>query len=230
MTEPLVSVIIPVFNREHYLAEAIESVRAQTYRPIEVIVVDDGSMDKTEQIVGQYGDVRYLYQSHQGVASARNTGISVAGGEIIAFLDSDDLWPPGRLTITVRYFEQYPEIGYVLGKQMMFIEPGCEAPPWVKAEWLAEPQDASNTAALVVHKKTFGSVGFFNPDYRHGEDTEWLVRANEAGVPMKRMQEVVVFVRVHEANLSTQMMQTRRANLMKIARESIRRQKHSPRP
>lgn len=223
---PLVSVIIPVCNGERYVAHAVESVFKQDYRPFEVILVDDGSTDKTAKIIGKYDNVQYIYQSNKGVSSARNKGIAASRGEILAFLDSDDFWPPNRLTVTIRYLDRHPEVGYVLGRQMTFVESGCAVavPAWVKAEWLAEPQDASNTGVLVVRRVTFDRIGLFNKDYKGGEDTEWLVRASEVGVPMARLPEVVLHRRIHGGNLSVQMIQMRKNNLMRIARESIRRQ------
>lgn len=220
---PLVSIIMPVYNGENYVDQALESVLRDAYRPIEVIAVDDGSSDNTAKIIGHHENVRYIYQDHEGVASARNKGIAVSQGEIIAFMDCDDIWQPNRLTVTVRFFQQHPDIGYVLAKQIMFVEPGCEVPPWVKPEWLEQPQDASNTGVLVAQRTTFDRVGLFNKDIG-GEDTEWLVRASEAGVPMARLPEVVLHRRIHGENLSLKMLGMRKNNLMRIARESILRQ------
>ncbi len=223
--KPLVSVIIPSYNGEKFIAQALESVFEQDYQPFEVIIVDDGSTDRTAQIIDKYENIQYIYQSNQGVSSARNKGVAASSGEIIAFLDSDDYWPTNRLTVTVRYFQQHPEVGYVLGKQMMFVEPGCAVPAWIKAEWLTAPQDASNTGVLVARRVTYERVGLFNKDYKGGEDTEWLVRASEAGVPMARLPELVLHRRIHGENLSLQKIQKSQNNLMRIFRESIHRKK-----
>jgi glycosyltransferase involved in cell wall biosynthesis len=222
MTESTISVIIPVYNGDKYLAQAFESVFKQDYRQFEITVVDDGSSDNTAQIVRRYDDIKYIYKTNEGVASARNTGIAASNGEIIVFLDSDDFWPPNRLKVTAAYFQKHLEVGYVLGKQIMFVEPGCKAPPWLKSEWLQKPQAASNSGVLAVRRTTFDRVGLFNNSIG-GEDTEWLVRANEAGVPMARLPEVVLYRRIHGENLSIQMFRARKANLMRIARESIHR-------
>jgi glycosyltransferase involved in cell wall biosynthesis len=85
---PLVSIIMPVYNGGKYAGQALESVFKDAYRPIEVIVVDDGSSDNTTEIIGRYDNVRFVYQDNEGVASARNKGITISRGEIIAFLDS----------------------------------------------------------------------------------------------------------------------------------------------
>ena len=95
--QPLVSVIIPVYNREKFLAEAIDSVLAQTYRPIEIIVIDDGSTDKSGEIARSYAETKYIYQDNQGVSVARNIGVDAAQGEFLAFLDSDDMWLHNKL-------------------------------------------------------------------------------------------------------------------------------------
>jgi glycosyltransferase involved in cell wall biosynthesis len=220
---PLVSIIMPVYNGEKYVSRALDSLFKDEYQPFEVVAVDDGSSDNTSQIVEKYENVLYIYQDHEGVASARNRGVKVSSGDIIAFLDCDDIWQPDRLTVTVRFFQDHPEIGYALGKEMMFVEPGCDVPSWVRPEWLKEAQDASNTGVLVVRRSTFDRVGMFNMDIG-GEDTEWLVRASEAGVPMARMSEVVLNRRIHGESLSVKMLRMRKNNLMKIAKESIRRQ------
>src|ERR1700758_706720 len=94
----LISVIIPVYNAEKYLAEAIESVLAQTYRPIEVIVVDDGSTDSSADIAKRFASVRYCFQSHSGLGATRNRGIDLSQGKFLAFLDADDLWVEDKLT------------------------------------------------------------------------------------------------------------------------------------
>ncbi len=110
----LVSVVIPTYNRALHLGAAIESALGQTYRPLEVIVVDDGSTDGTADVVATFGsDVRYLHQPNGGVAAARNLGLRHARGEFIAFLDSDDRWQPWKLAAQVELLRKRPDIGMV---------------------------------------------------------------------------------------------------------------------
>ena len=107
----LVSVLIPSYNRAYILATALDSVLAQTYRPMEVIVVDDGSRDDTRAVVARYGDrVRYIHQDNGGLAAARNTGLAAARGEFIAFEDSDDAWLPWKLKVQVAVLRRFPEV------------------------------------------------------------------------------------------------------------------------
>ena len=113
-SSPLVSVIIPTYNRARLVGEAIESVLAQTYKHLEIIVVDDGSTDGTEEALGPYRErIEYIYQQNRGASAARNTGIFRARGDYIAFLDSDDLWVPEKLELQVDYLEKHADCGLV---------------------------------------------------------------------------------------------------------------------
>ena len=104
MKNCLISVVVPVYNGERYIAEAIDSVLAQEYKNIEIIAVNDGSTDGTEKILRSYANVRYLHQSRKGVSAARNKGIKCSSGEFIAFLDADDLWTKDKLKIQNSFF------------------------------------------------------------------------------------------------------------------------------
>ena len=113
MQSPLISCIVPVYNGERYLGEAIDSILAQTYGPLEIIVVDDGSTDGTAEVVATYGDqVRYLWQPNAGQAAARNHGLSVTQGEFISFLDADDLWHPEKLDRQIARFRTRAELEF----------------------------------------------------------------------------------------------------------------------
>jgi len=123
MSNPLVSVIIPAYNAEKFIADTLDSVFAQTYRPIEVLVVDDGSTDKTAKIIKEFQaskvnrsnrtNLTYIYQENSGPSKARNVGIKAAKGEYIAFLDADDLWTKNKLEKQIKLFKQDPRIDVV---------------------------------------------------------------------------------------------------------------------
>jgi glycosyltransferase involved in cell wall biosynthesis len=110
-----VSVIIPTFNRCSIITDAIESVLRQTYSQYEIIVVDDGSVDTTKETVSKYGsNIKYIYQENAGPSAARNTGIRHAKGDLIAFLDSDDVWREDKLALQVACFTDNPRVGIVV--------------------------------------------------------------------------------------------------------------------
>ncbi len=226
--QPLVSVILPTFNSERFLAEALQSVLAQDYPAFEIIAVDDGSTDGTLDLLRNHSGLTCIEQPHRGVSTARNAAIAAARGSILSFLDSDDLWPPDRLSVGVAHLQAHPEVGYVLGRQRMFAEPGCRVPSWIRPEWLAAPQDAANAGVLLARRETFARVGGFNAGFECGEDTEWLTRASESRIPMSRLPEVLLHRRLHGANLSIGAFERRREALARIARESIQRRRHGP--
>jgi glycosyltransferase involved in cell wall biosynthesis len=119
---PQVSVIIPTYNRASYIEEAIRSVQAQSYSDVEIIIADDGSTDNTPHIVSQFGPgMIYLPLPHRGQpAATRNAGLRAAEGEYVAFLDSDDLFLPGKLALQLAAFEQHPEAGLVYSNGYFF--------------------------------------------------------------------------------------------------------------
>lgn len=223
----MVTVVIPTFDSAKYLPAALASVFAQEPRPEEVLVVDDGSTDETRAILAREPRVSVVALPHGGVARARNAGIEAARGDVLAFLDSDDEWPPGRMAAALRVLGERPEVHVLLGREVLFAEPGVEIPRWVRPEWLREPQDASNTAVLVARREAFERAGLFDPSYESGEDTEWLLRARQAGLGVERLPEVVVRKRLHGGNLSVETFDRRKETLARIARESIRRRRES---
>ena len=108
---PLVSVVVPVYNGELYLARALSSVLGQDYGPLEVIVVDDGSTDNSAQIACSFGGVHYIQQPNQGVSASRNAGITASHGEFIGFRDQDDIWAPEKLSVQAGYLLKHHEVG-----------------------------------------------------------------------------------------------------------------------
>ena len=197
-----ISVIIPVYNGEAYLREAIDSVLNQTYRPSEILIIDDGSTDNSASIAQSYPSICYIYQINQGVSAARNVGIQAAQGKFIAFLDADDMWTPNKLEVQLSYLLKHPHIGYTFTKQRILLEPGREVPAWFREDLLLEDHPGFVPSTLVVRKKIFEQVGYFNSKYRRGEDTEWLTRARNAGISMAVIPETLLLRRMHDHNLS----------------------------
>ena len=202
VAEKLVSVIIPVYNGERYLGGAIENVLAQDYRPIEIIVVNDGSTDNTEAVARHYErDIIYVRQENRGPAAARNKGLQTASGDIIGFLDVDDLWIGNKLSVQLARLAEDSSVEIVLGlTQLMKLESYEESRP--KFEKWHDPFCAFLFGAAVFRKSVFEKVGFFDETLHHGEDTDWFMRIREKGISMTIIQETSLFYRRHESNMT----------------------------
>ncbi len=196
----LVSVIIPVFNGERYLAAAIESVLAQDYQPLELLVVDDGSTDGTPAIGQRYPVARWLLQANQGHGVAKNTGLAAARGEFVAFLDYDDIWRPDKVRRQVEQFQSDPALGYVTCHCRLVREAGTEWPSWVDPRYYDQPQPALVPSALVARRSAFDHVGPFDPSFWLTNDSDWIMRARDAGLPTRLMPEVLYDRRIHATN------------------------------
>lgn len=182
---PLVSAVIPTFNYGRFVTEAVESVLAQTYGPIEVIVVDDGSTDDTRERLAPYMDrIRYIYQPNQGLSAARNTGIRAARGRWIGLLDSDDLWHPQLVETQLRYLAADPEVDLIATTSLGTLR--FDGWPPIDETTPCEVQVVSGTKAMVrtrfgasgvlVRRACFEAVGYFDTELRSAEDREMWIR------------------------------------------------------
>ena len=221
---PLVSVIIPVYNGARYLGAALESVFAQTYREFEVIVVDDGSADESGVIAQGFPDVRYLQQTNQGVAAARNHGLEAARGEFFAFLDQDDLWTPDKLKLQVEYLLRHPDVGYTLTQQKYFLDPGGTLPAWFRKELFDSVHTGWVLGTLVVRRTIFEQIGNFATGYSAANDSDWFFRAKAAAIPMAVMPELLLLKRIHDANDSARAKEIL-SELLKVVKTSLNRQR-----
>lgn len=226
MTEehPLVSVIIPVYNGARHLRAALESVFAQTYRPFEVIVVDDGSTDDSGVIAQSFPEVRYIHQANQGVAVARNNGIEAARGEFFAFLDQDDLWTPEKLKVQVEYLLNNPDLGYTLTQQQFFLDPGATLPSWFRKELFSTVHAGWSLNSLVGRRTAFEQVGNFVTGYVAASDSDWFFRAKAKEIPMEVVPELLLLKRIHDSNESGRAKMVL-SELLKVVKTSLDRQR-----
>lgn len=181
-TVPLVSVVIPTFNRGWILEEAIESVLSQDFTDYELIIVDDGSTDRTPAILDKYRDRSIVIrQNNRGVSGARNRGIAAASGHYISFLDSDDLWLPKKLSCQVDYFSAHPN-AVICQTQETWIRNGVQVIPKKKHKKLSgmifEPSLALclvSPSAVMIRRRLFEEVGLFDENLPACEDYDlWL--------------------------------------------------------
>ena len=168
MTHSLISCIIPVFNGEVYLAEALESVLAQTYQPLEVIVVDDGSTDGTAEVAGHFRSrITYIRQSNQGSASAKNAGMNAARGEFYAFLDSDDIWDPEKLRRQIDHLQERPETDLCFTRFQHFWVPElAEEEKRYQGHPMSQPLSAYLVSSLLARHTVFETHGQFDSGRR----------------------------------------------------------------
>ncbi|HUN54985.1 MAG TPA: glycosyltransferase [Smithella sp.] len=220
---PLVSVIIPVFNGEQFIREAVENVLSQKYPALEIIIINDGSTDRTEEIIGQIpADVRYFTQQNSGPAAARNKGIRDASGEFITFLDADDLWPENNLNIMVDEMLKNPGMDVIRGyAQLMEFNKTSN-----RYDYTGNPLESfpHYIGAAIYRKSAFEKVGLFDAMLRFGEDADWFLRAGELNLNIKRLEETTLFVRRHGGNM-TEGRNMLELNVMKVFKKSLERRR-----
>ena len=202
MARPLISVMIGVYNAERYLAEAIDSVFAQSYRPLELVVVDDGSDDGSGHVARSYGGaLTYARQENAGNGSARNHAVRLASGELFAFLDADDRFVPGKLERQFAALEEDAQLDMVFGHVREFVSPeltdterASVRPP------AAEPMPWPAPNLMLIRRESFARVGPFSEDVKVGVTVDWYARAKEAGLRDAVLPEVVLERRLHLTN------------------------------
>jgi len=198
--QPLVSVIIPVYNGEQYLGEAIESVLAQTYEEVELIVVDDGSTDKSAAVAKCFADVRYCFQPNGGIGAARNRGTDLARGGLLAFLDADDRWVADKLLWQTKALAGDTELAMVFGHVQQF--PSPELPQTIKDSmtYTPEPMPGYSGGTMLIRRAAFDRVGRFSTGLQVGEFIEWYLRTIDLGLKSRMLPEVVLHRRLHMSN------------------------------
>ncbi|PSB02890.1 glycosyltransferase family 2 protein [Merismopedia glauca] len=204
----LVSVIIPVYNGDRYLKAAIESVLSQTYKSIEIIVVDDGSTDSSAEVAQSFTSlVRYYFQPNSGSGAARNYGIELALGEFIAFLDADDLWLEDKLAIQIAAFNSNPDFDIVMGQVKQFHSPELDETTKAKIYCPPELMPGNIPSAVLIKREAFTRVGQFHTNWEIGEFIDWYVRATELNLKTMMLPDLVTLRRLHTANKGVQQRQ-----------------------
>ena len=227
---PLVSCIIAVFNGEAYLHEAIDSLLAQTYPELEIVVVNDGSTDGTANVIDRYGDrVRVLNQANCGVSIARNRGVAMSTGQLLCFLDADDRVDRRKIAMQVAAFRA--------DAQLEFCD--CHTSYFWSAEISAEARERDfrhagpfwrealpcHISAWMFRRELWNRVGEFSPSLRYSEDTDWFSRARD--LPMRRLtlDGVLTHRRLHAGNVTARRRAEQVASLayiLKAHRERVR--------
>jgi len=214
------SVIIPVYNGERYLAETIDSVLAQNHRSIEVIIVDDGSTDGTARIANNYGSsIRYCYQQNLGTAAAMNRGTDLAFGEYLSFLGADDLWTEDRIRVQFKAFDAHPDVDIVSGYVKQFFSPEMTESVKKRIRFSDDLIPGHVIPAMLIKRQAFFRVGLFETRWKIGAEMSWYLRAKEAGLKIMILPDLVLLRRIHESNkgITKRSFINQRAQILKAA-------------
>ena len=216
----LVSVVIPAYNAARFLPEAIASVRLQRHQPLEIIVVDDGSTDDTASLVRSWSDVRYIRQENQGPAAARNAGIVAAQGDLLDFLDADDLWTPNHLQVLMKPLLADPDLHFVWGSTRV-VAMRDSRDGTRECEVLHESVPSFLMGSALYRQSAFRAAGPFDARLRLGEDTDWFATARHKGLSMMHVDENVLIYRRHADSLTS----TKDSNIMAVVKRSMDRRR-----
>ncbi len=212
---PSVSVIIPIYNSGKYLREAIDSVLAQRYSPLEVLVVDDGSSDNGPEIASSYGPgVRVIAIPHRGHPAARNAGVAASTGDFLAFLDADDLWTANKIELQLQAFAADPSLDLVFGHMQNFISLDLTEEERAKIKCNSTVLPGLLQGSMLVRRGSFERVGPFPEERKMGDFLDWYGRATLGNLNMLMLPETFVRRRIHLANFQRTHKHLRRENLL----------------
>jgi glycosyltransferase involved in cell wall biosynthesis len=206
---PAVSIIIPTFNREKFVFAAIRSVLDQSFSDFEVLVIDDGSTDRTADIVRSFNSdkVRYVYQANHGRSNARNHALRLARGHYIAFLDSDDLYMPGKLGLQVEYLDAHPDVGMVYTSALCIDDSGspisysydAKVSGWIYEDIAFFRPVTITLPTVMARREVFDKVGGFDEKMERFEDTDMWRRIAKCFV-IGAIPTPTCLLRTHEGN------------------------------
>lgn len=220
-----VSCVLPVYNGEAFLAEALQSVLGQTRAPDEILVVDDGSTDGTAEVVTGFGDrVRCFRQENAGQPAATNRGVQMAGGELIALLDADDVWEAEKLERQAKLHERRPEVGATFTHARNFwVEELHEEAERFRDHRIASALPAYVSSTLMARREVFQRVGSFDPALIHGHVHEWVLRVQDAGIAVEMLPDVLTRRRIHPMNISRRKQLESRESFLHILKDHLDR-------
>ena len=220
-----ISIIIPTHNRASLLKEAIQSVLAQHTEGLEVVVVDDGSSDQTASVVRAFGPpVYYVQQAQAGPGAARNLGLRITTGEIVGFLDDDDLWAPDKLNVQLPKLLDKPGPDLVLGftQRMIWKNDSSGGGQFVDYR---EPVKLYSLGCALFHRRVFERVGLFDEKMRFAEDDDWFMRAKSMDLALLFLPQVSQYYRFHENNM-THDKKARLTDMLRLVKNRLDRQRN----
>lgn len=217
-----ISVIVPLFNGERFVAEALATVLSQTFRPLEILVVDDGSTDNGVQIVRAIAGVEVLQKPHSGLAPTLNYGVQHAKGELLAFLDADDRWVADKLAWQLSALAEDPALAMVFGHCRQFTQIQ-EKDAW--REVFMSIQPGVHKSGLLIRRHAWETIGeFTEADGKH-DFLDWYARAVELGIKSCVLEQILFERRVHDQNMGRRVTDDQRSRYLQTLRHSLRRRR-----
>jgi glycosyltransferase involved in cell wall biosynthesis len=226
LAEPTVSAVIPVRDGERYLAEAIESVLAQTYPCRQVVVVDNGSSDRSAEIAESYGPPVFVRsEPRRGIGPARNAGLDAATGDFIGFLDHDDTWEPRKNEWQLAAFEREPPPDLVFGHVRQFISADLDPAKAARLRLPEGTQPGLHLGSMLAPRRVWDLVGPWESDWELADGLAWFVRARELGLGEVTIPELVGRRRIHGSNQSIARHEVRGGEYARLLKASLDRRR-----
>jgi glycosyltransferase involved in cell wall biosynthesis len=224
----LLSIIVPAYNAEVYLAETLASVLEQNWQPLELLVVDDGSSDRSIPIAESFGNcVRVLACPHRGLAATRNSGIVAARGEFLLHLDADDLLTPNSIAVRMHHFASDTTLDIVTGRLVCFLSPEMAIEERGRYVVPPEPQQGHLPGAAIIRSAAFDRFGLLDERFEVNADLNWSVRAQDEGARIRLIDDVVVKRRIHGRNLTLARKRELDTSRLQILRASLARRRRA---
>lgn len=220
-----ISVIIPFYNSEKYLEEAVNSVLRQNTEIIEILLIDDGSEDNSLKVAEKFlPQVNIFRQHNSGAAAARNYGVNQSKGDIIAFLDADDIWTDHHLEVLVKPLLTQNHVEIVFGKIEAFISPELIGQVSVNLDSVNNIEKGYLPQSCIIRKSVFNKIGYMDSTLELGEFIDWFSRAKDSGVNYVSIPEVVTYRRIHKTNQGM-LKKAHYRDYLKLLHSSIARKK-----
>jgi glycosyltransferase involved in cell wall biosynthesis len=224
---PLISCIVPAFNSARFVRHALESIFAQTHRPLQVVVADDGSTDATLAIVRAFPQaVEIVTQTTAGPSATRNLGARAARGDFVAFLDADDAWHVEKLSRQWARFAARPDLDICLSHaQLVWSEDVAAEATFFRDHPRAQIVPGYATTTMLARRSLFDVVGGFDDVLWFADATDWFMRAAERGVCIEMMPDVLTYHRMHASNLTRRRSASSREEFLDVIKRSLDRRR-----
>lgn len=214
-----------VRNGEAHILQALQSIGMSDQQPDEVLVIDGNSSDATVTLAQSVQGVRVIAQRDTGIANAYNQAIAAATGDLLAFISHDDVWLPSKLDRQLALMNSNPDLMYSVTLVEHFLDVGVAPPAGFRSDLLIGPVPGYLMESLMVRPAAFAKIGMFNPEFAVGEDSDWFMRARDAGLKSAVLPEVLVKKRVHTDSATMTQKNMSSHLLLTALRSSIQRKR-----